>query len=506
MSYKRFLAATAVVVTAVALVVPGVIAAAGTGSTHGNLLRGDTASLAHVGTWAASNASLKVAHKGELSAITRKNGWVTLASGSGTRATRVTPGTTYIGTTQLRWGKSSHVAAMTLAFFDASGRQLVAVPGQPMQNATGAWKAPRQVVAIAPEGARTGALRVLVADFKAREVLQLRRPMLVGARAPRTAVVGPLHTSGKTLYDANGPLVLRGIHRVGLETSTQARGLTDADLLQVKRWGANTVRLAISQSYWPTNLCRGRAVYVERVDQVVNTLTRAGMVTMIDLHTNAPLGLCGDPTPQLMADDGSVAFWRSVANRYKSNPLVVFDLYNEPHNITADVWLNGGLVTNGRTAYHAVGMQKLYDVVRSTGSNNVVIISGFKWASALPPTLVAGKNIVYGIHVYTCPVSTDTSKCAPEPMDPTNHLSYMNPSGHKVPILFTEFGWPDRRDGRYVEAVIRYAQARGIGWIAFAWDGATTGLFSTTATLDAKQGYQPTPSGMPLLASLSRRP
>ncbi len=46
-----------------------------------------------------------------------------------------------------------------------------------------------------------------------------------------------------------------------------------------------------------------------------------------------------------MPDRNSVAFWKDVAAAYKNHPAVIFDLYNEPHDVSWDVWLKGGKVT-----------------------------------------------------------------------------------------------------------------------------------------------------------------
>ena len=69
-----------------------------------------------------------------------------------------------------------------------------------------------------------------------------------------------------------------------------------------------------------------------------------------------------------MADSpGAITFWQEVATRYKDNPLVAFDLFNEPH-VPQSVWLDGGTLRppTGRPS-HAAGMQQLYDAVRGTG-------------------------------------------------------------------------------------------------------------------------------------------
>ena len=43
-----------------------------------------------------------------------------------------------------------------------------------------------------------------------------------------------------------------------------------------------------------------------------------------------------------MADANSLTFWSEVAARYKDDGRVMFELYNEPHDVSWDVWKSGG--------------------------------------------------------------------------------------------------------------------------------------------------------------------
>ena len=67
--------------------------------------------------------------------------------------------------------------------------------------------------------------------------------------------------------------------------------------------------------------------------------------------------------------------------------MIIFDLYNEPHDVSWDIWLNGGQVEekafrrNPAKTFQAVGMQALPDAVRATGSaKNLVVAGGLDWA------------------------------------------------------------------------------------------------------------------------------
>ncbi len=87
-----------------------------------------------------------------------------------------------------------------------------------------------------------------------------------------------------------------------------------------------------------------------------------------------------------MPDRNSVEFWKDCAAAYKNQPGVIFDLYNEPHDVSWDRWLKGGPVTEKdqktkkESSFEAVGMQELLDVVRATGAMNLVVVGGLDWS------------------------------------------------------------------------------------------------------------------------------
>ena len=270
-----------------------------------------------------------------------------------------------------------------------------------------------------------------------------------------------------------------------------------------KSWGANVMRVALGEQLWNVTSCAFDPAYVAAVDRAVNWITAAGMVALLELQDSS-VGLgCPAGSPHDMADvAGSVPFWSQVAARYAGNPLVAFDLFNEPHDISDAVWLSGGLITDVSGAvYDAAGMQQLYDTVRAAGAPNLVVVSGNNWGDTVPSAPVHGSNIVYGVHVYTCPQAAPPSCSTANPTDPSPILSNWVAAGASVPVMVSEFGWPSQADGTYAANVISFATARGWGWNAFAFD--TDAPFGLTALDPATGVEEPTPSGMPVLAALA---
>jgi hypothetical protein len=329
-----------------------------------------------------------------------------------------------------------------------------------------------------------------------------------------TGLAGPLQTRLNFVVDSLGhPVTLRGVVNDWLDwQSSVYRGtsLDDASIAHMKSWGANTVRVLLSQEFWNSDDCQYVPFYASTVDQVVTSITSRGMVALINLHNNARHP-CLPSAQQRMADyPGSLEFWKSVAQRYRTNPLVAFDLYNEPHDISWGQWLNGGtLVDSDGVVWQAAGMQQLYDAVRSQGALNLVFVSGNAWANVPPPedSLVRGFNVLYAAHYYTCPSAPVSSCTAPDPYNPAppgQRLDLWTPFLAHHPVMVTEFGWPDPSNGTYNQNVISWSEGHNVGWTAYAWYPGVAGGKAAFGLLTDMTTFNPAPSGMPVKAGVQQ--
>src|SRR5207244_2153921 len=113
-------------------------------------------------------------------------------------------------------------------------------------------------------------------------------------------------------------------------------GPTDASSIDaMKAWGANAVRVPLNEDCWlalngaPPD--RSGTNYVNAVMTYVSALNSKGLLVILDLHWNAP-GTDPATSQQPMADrDHAPDLWRGVAQAFKDNGSVLFELYNEPH-------------------------------------------------------------------------------------------------------------------------------------------------------------------------------
>jgi hypothetical protein len=302
------------------------------------------------------------------------------------------------------------------------------------------------------------------------------------ARAVPARTPLPLSVSKTHLVDTRGERVrLRGVNAASLEWTSDGEGrILDTVKVAVKDWRVNVIRLPLSQDRWfgkaPEQKDEGKS-YRALVKQIVEFCAENACYIMLELHWS-DAGEWGKNIGQhVMPDRNSVAYWQDLAQTYKNHPAVLFDLYNEPHDVSWDVWLKGGKVKErdrrGRRelTFEAVGMQELLDTVRGTGARNVVVVGGIDWAYDMSGFLAGkqladpnGNGVVYANHAY--PNKGDTV---------ARWVKKMEAAAGKLPVIVSEFGTEEKGPSsagpgaeQWVRDVLTALHAHGWDWIA--WD------------------------------------
>ena len=288
----------------------------------------------------------------------------------------------------------------------------------------------------------------------------------------------------------------------------------DPATVAAKAWHANVVRIALNQDWWLQTDADGTVNpnyapgYTALVDQVVKWAEESDLDVILDLHWSDMGSFAVKAGQQDMADLHSKLFWQQVATRFKDDGRVLFELYNEPRNVPQETWLGGGSWQSGGTSYTVVGMQQLYDAVRETGANNLVIVGGLDWAydlSFVASMPVVGFNILYATHPY------DNSS----EREPGNWDAYWGYLTATKPVIVTEFGdvagtgTSAACSPTWDETLIPYADKHNASWTAWAWwpgectfpplitDWNGTPNNPGTAVRNALLGYTNNPAALP---------
>ena len=220
------------------------------------------------------------------------------------------------------------------------------------------------------------------------------------------------HVDGNKIIGPNGSqfvpygFVLECMAKTNLDKlcmPTEKRPYVDTDKIRAAAsfWHANIVRFQVAQETL-FNQSPYNAKYLGLVDQEVNLANSLGLVVTITLQEEE---YKGDPLPTISA----IPFWRFMADHFKNNPHVFFDLYNEPRLRPADaggedrmwdIWQHGGPAIPGVSSAPFVGMQALVDTIRHEGANNIIIAEANFWDSDLSGVRghrLNGSNIAYGV-------------------------------------------------------------------------------------------------------------
>jgi len=166
----------------------------------------------------------------------------------------------------------------------------------------------------------------------------------------------------------------------------------------VQGWKMNALRICISNWIYaqdPTN-------YITLLDQVIQEANTAGLYVVLNLHDD---GNSGSPygNNATLPKTQDKTFWQILASHYKNNPMLLFDLYNEPHEVGWSTWLYGHAIVDGATV---VGHQDLVDAIRSVGAKQIVIVepgfaggNGTGW-STIGNYTINDPNVMYSSHIY----------------------------------------------------------------------------------------------------------
>jgi hypothetical protein len=314
-------------------------------------------------------------------------------------------------------------------------------------------------------------------------IAQARNPRggAVTTQAASLPSVAGLHVSGNKILNGGGQVVqLRGVNKAGTEymcLSTAGNyfdGPSGAsDITTLGTWAVNVVRVPLNEQCWLgiNGLPAGgtAAAYRAAITAYVNLLTSANIATILDLQWGAPGSTQATQLVPMPDADHAAAFWTSVANAFKSNSSVVFDLFNEPYpDSNSDSAAAWACIKNGGTCpgvtFQAASMPSLITAIRNTGATNVIIAGGPGFSYYLDqwiPTYQGTdplNNLGASLHYY--PPSVFTNSAIASLLD-TVTASY--------PLIQGELGENDCQHVN-IDPWMAYHDAKNDGYLGWAWN------------------------------------
>src|SRR5208282_102415 len=235
--------------------------------------------------------------------------------------------------------------------------------------------------------------------FRCAFMIALLAALFWPASASAATPAFPLHTSGQYIVDSNGVRVhLNAFNWYGSEsTDFVVEGLEAQPLnsivATIKGLGFNAVRLLWSNQMVESNPVVGNYALAANpnlegqhaltiFDTVVNTLTSAGIMVILDNHMSNAGWCCSTTDNNELWYNSSypeanwVADWQTMATRYKSNPGVIgVDLRNEPRSPAT--W-GGASSTDWHAASELGG-----NAVLTINPNLLIFVEGVNYAGDL---------------------------------------------------------------------------------------------------------------------------
>lgn len=339
--------------------------------------------------------------------------------------------------------------------------------------------------------------------------------------------IGSGATANKFLNSAGQIVQLRGVDQDGLEYMCNGGSAvfdptgpgTPANITQLQTWAVNVVRLPVNEQCWlgingePANYTA--AFYKSTIQTYVSQLTAANIAVIIDLQwvgagtTQATGSTNQVPMPDA---DHAPAFWTSVATAFASNPMVIFDLFNEPYpdnngNTTA-AWtclLNGGMGSTSGTCpgvsqngvfYNAAGMQSLVTAIRATGATNIIDSPGVQfsntinqWLTYKPTDTLSPPQIAAAWHSYNDQICNNQ----------TCWTNQILPVINTVPVNTEEIGEHDCQ-GVYILPLMTWEDSVGGNYMGWSWN--TYNCSSFPALISATNPVVPTGFGYAMMTHL----
>lgn len=260
-----------------------------------------------------------------------------------------------------------------------------------------------------------------------------------------------LRVDGLRLVDAAGrDVLLRGAsiadpHPLGKDFRK------DRFEILAREWKVNCVRVPVHPGYWKA---RGADHYDKLLDQAVDWGRELGLYVIIDYHAigNPKTGKAQKDKPEYDSSmDLARKFWKHVPTRYKDNPWVLYEVFNEPM----------GIAWKDLRPLEA----ELVGIIREAAPDSVVIVSSPDWTYDLRGAAAEpheAKNLLYAWHAY--------------PNRGVSWDDYVGAALRKFPLIATEWGFNLFGDNTtrgntedFALPLLRMMEERRIHWTAWCW-------------------------------------
>ena len=231
-----------------------------------------------------------------------------------------------------------------------------------------------------------------------------------------------LHVDSATGYimDQHNCIVdLRGFNSAGTEYADAVSpfpGLNSQRLVWFNSmFKMNYIRLNLNVGWWNSNVYvpNAQMYYRAWIQQWISWAEQSGDYVLLNRTNEYQIPPCGgtitycpaqgelsdldDAHPQQQFNAGhlldqTLAFWNSIVALYKNDPAILYDDWNELHDITASTWLTV--------------QTTLITTIRAINPRSLIMLGSYDWNNTMNPITngqipdLTYPNLVYDWHIY----------------------------------------------------------------------------------------------------------
>jgi TolB protein len=196
---------------------------------------------------------------------------------------------------------------------------------------------------------------------------------------------------------AFGTNVGHWLSQAKLDRAEMATFFTEGDVVGIKRWGMDHIRVPVDSPLIASEADRARFndEGLSWIDRAVAWTRNAGLTLVLDMHHLPGHGFMSESTNTIWAEGPdrrqAIELWKTLARRYSGQPHVVFELLNEP---VAPVGQD--------ELWHALA-RDLLAAVRSVNQENWIMIGSNRWSNVSTFAVLPkfdDARIIYTFHFY----------------------------------------------------------------------------------------------------------
>jgi len=272
-----------------------------------------------------------------------------------------------------------------------------------------------------------------------------------------------LSVSGNQIHFNKEPVMLYGVAMGDPHDRVETYRRPTDDYAEIKNnWRANAVRLSVHPGVFKNDLDDMKKI----MEKEVAAARDLGLYVIIDWHVigmpNGWFKPCSYGEDHYYSYDSNFntakEFWEMMAVKYRGDRGVMFELWNEPADPKTNEWKN-------LKPY----MERLYEIIRSQGSQNVIIAPGVWWTydlRGIKQSPLKGDNIAYSWHNY---------EANGKYLKWSQALDGLN---ENYPIIVTEWGYENNTASSYSvksdypEKLKQFIIDKGLHFTAWCWHGS----------------------------------